>query len=117
MNELTQEEIIQLKKLLGDLKTLNIPLKDFLRTHHHDNQNSVYVKTLNIDGGSEKVFKIGDNYIFAGLGIRLKNSAEGLPNLGDEDLGVAFYDTTYHEVWVWRYNGANNEWKALKWAD
>ena len=120
MNDLTQTEKDDLKLLLGELKASNLSPKQFIKSikeHNHDNKNSVYVKTLNIDGGAGKILKIGDNYIFLGLGIRLKNSTDGLPNLGDNDLGVMFYNTTYHEVWVWRKNGANNEWKALDWVD
>lgn len=120
MNELTTQEQNELKELLSDIKSSGYSIKQFvknLKEHNHDNKNSIFVKTLNIDGGAGKVLKIGDNYIFLGLGIRLKNSADGLPNLGDNDLGVMFYNTTYHEVWVWRKNGANNEWKALDWVD
>jgi len=110
---LTNKEIDEVKKLLADLKTLNVPLKTFLTIHNHDNRNSSFIKDLNISGGDGQVLKINSEYIFLGKGIRLKNSADGLPDLGDEDLGVMFYNTTYDEVWVWRKNGASNEWKAL----
>lgn len=118
--ELTQQEINDFRNLLKDIKESGLTIKQIsknIKEHNHDNKNSVYVKTLNIDGGAGKVLKIGDNYIHLGLGIRLKNSSAGLPNLGSEDLGVMFYNTTYDEVWVWRKNGANNEWKALDWVD
>ena len=115
MNDLTQQEKDDLRLLLSELKGVSIKqLIRSIKEHNHDNFNSVYVKTLNIDGGAGKVLKIGENYIHLGLGIRLKNSSAGLPNLGDEDLGVMFYNTTYNEVWVWRKNGASNEWKALQ---
>ena len=120
MEQLSNEELSQIRTLLAELKSNNLTVKGLLekiKQHNHDNINSIYVKTLNIDGGAGKVLKIGDNYIFLGLGIRLKNSTDGLPNLGDDDLGVMFYNTTYDEVWVWRKNGASNEWKALDWVD
>ena len=115
MEELTQDEIKELKSMLGKNNASNIEdLSKMLKEHNHDNNNSVFIQDLNIDGGAGKVIKIGDNQIHLGLGIRLRNSADGLPNLGDADLGTIFYNTTYHEVWVWRYNGVDgNEWKAL----
>ena len=115
--EFTLEEQKELKNLLSELKSSGYTVKSFvkkLKEHNHDNLNSVYIQDLNIDGGAGKVLKIGDNQIHFGLGIRLRNNADGLPNLGDADLGTIFYNTTYHEVWVWRYNGVDgNEWKAL----
>ena len=120
MEELTNEEIKELKVLLTEIKDSGqsfTSITKALREHNHDNQNSDYIKTLNIDGGAGKVLKIGDNQIHFGLGIRLRNNADGLPNLGDADLGTIFYNTTYHEVWVWRYNGVDgNEWKALNYV-
>jgi hypothetical protein len=115
--ELTLQEQKDLKALLSEIKSSGHSFKSLakmLKEHNHDNLNSALVKTLNINGGGGKVLKINDNSIYVGLGIKLRNSPDGLPNLGDDDLGTIFYNTTYDEVWVWRYNGVDgNEWKAL----
>ena len=37
---LSNEEVSQLRKLLVDIKSLNIPLKDFLTDHNHDGNNT-----------------------------------------------------------------------------
>ena len=117
---LTIEEQVELKTLLSELKDSGHTIQNLakmLKEHNHDNQNSVYVKTLNIDDSAGKVINIDSEKVSFGLGVRLKNNADGLANLGDGDLGTIFYNTTYHEVWVWRYNGVDgNEWKALSYV-
>lgn len=108
--ELTKDEIIEVRKMLKSTYSQD----DFNETHNHDNINSSYIQDLNIAVLGGTAVKLEAEKITFGLGIRLKNSADGLPNLGDGDLGTMFYNTTYDEVWVWRYNGVDgNEWKAL----
>lgn len=46
-------------------------------------------------------------------GLQLYNASAGLAGCGSTNKGMMFYNTTYDEVWVWRYNGATYEWKAL----
>jgi len=110
---LTEKEIIELKKLLADLKSLNVPLKTFLTMHNHDNNTSTYIKDININDAQGSVIKLNTTHIALGKGLKLKTLSAGLPNLAAADMGTIYYNTTYNEVWVWRKNGANYEWKAL----
>ena len=119
---LTNEEVKELRELLGRTGKISNAgksidnLDKMLKMHNHDNQNSVYVKTLNIDDSVGKVIDIDAEKVSFGLGVRLKNNADGLPNLGDGDLGTIFYNTTYDEMWIWRKDGGSNSWKALEYA-
>lgn len=117
MENLNDKELSEIRKLLADLKQLPMPLLEYTERHNHDRNNSDFIATLNIEDNQGKAIELKSTHLFFGKGIRLKNSAAGLPNLGDDEIGTMFFNTAYNEVWVWRRNDADdgNEWKALAW--
>jgi len=114
--ELTEKEIQEVKNLLSG-KTIGAPLTEFLKKHNHDENTSTPVSKLKIYDANGMMIETQSKKIDFGRGIGLKRYSEGLPNLGDLDVGTMYYNTTWDEVWCYRKKDGSNEWKALQWNE